>query len=49
MDFTNPFEIYETIETLRTSGVSIESISQEQVDLEKAFLEIVRREKGICG
>ncbi|HHT84552.1 MAG: ABC transporter ATP-binding protein [Bacillota bacterium] len=49
VDFTNPFEIYELIETLRTSGVSIESISQEQVDLEKAFLEIVRREKGICG
>ncbi|HHY11188.1 MAG TPA: ABC transporter ATP-binding protein [Firmicutes bacterium] len=49
VDFKNPFEIYELIETLRKSGAPIESITQEQVDLERAFLEIVRRENGLCG
>jgi ABC-2 type transport system ATP-binding protein len=47
--FTNPFEIYDLIKTLSDFRVAIESITQEQVDLEKAFLEIVRRENGVCG
>lgn len=49
VEFTNPFEIYDLINTLSGFRVAIESITQEQVDLEKAFLEIVRREDGICG
>jgi len=49
VDFKNPFEIYELIETLREARVPIETIIQEQVDLEKVFLEIVRRENGPCG
>ena len=47
--FTNPFEIYDLIKTLSDFRVAIESITQEQVDLEKAFLEIVRRENDVCG
>ena len=49
VDFKNPFEIYELIETLRDAGAPIETIAQEQVDLEKAFLKIVRRENEVCG
>ncbi len=49
VDFKNPFEIYELIETLRDAGAPIETIAQEQVDLEKAFLKIVRRETEVCG
>ncbi len=49
VDFRNPFEIYELIETLKEARAPIETINQEQVDLEKAFLEIVRRENALCG
>lgn len=42
-------QIYELVEIMRASGVSIETITQEEVDLEKAFLEVVRREARACG
>lgn len=44
-----PAEIYDLVEFLRTTGASIETISQEEVDLERAFLEIVRRDNDSCG
>ena len=45
-DFQNPFRVYELIEVLRDAKVTMESLSQEQVDLEKVFLEIVRKENS---
>ncbi|MBE3519137.1 MAG: ABC transporter ATP-binding protein [Firmicutes bacterium] len=44
-----PAEVYELVDFLKTTGASIETITQEEVDLERAFLEIVRRENGGCG
>lgn len=49
VNLKNGFEIYELIDILRRSGAAIETITQEEVDLEKAFLEIVRRENRVCG
>lgn len=49
VDLKNAFEIYELVDTLRDLRAAIETISQEEVDLERAFLEIVRRENEICG
>lgn len=42
-------QIYELVDVLKRSGVAIETITQEEVDLEKAFLEVVRREVAVCG
>lgn len=42
-------QIYELVDVMRDSGVTIETITQEEVDLEKAFLEVVRREDRVCG
>jgi ABC-2 type transport system ATP-binding protein len=42
-------EIYLLVETLRDSGARINAITQEEIDLEKAFLEIVRRDNSLCG
>lgn len=44
-----PDDIYRLVGTLRDSGAAITSISQEEIDLEKVFLEIVRRGNGQCG
>lgn len=45
---TDSSQIYELVDVLKAQGVTIETITQEEVDLEKAFLEIVRRDNGSC-
>ncbi len=40
-----PDDIYMLMDLLRDAGATIEEISQEEPDLEKVFLEIVRKEK----
>lgn len=42
-------DIYHLVDSLRDAGAAIASISQEEIDLEKAFLEIVRRGNAECG
>jgi len=49
VNLTSPVEIYELVGVLREHGAAIDAISREEVDLEKAFLEIVRKERSECG
>ncbi len=46
VDFRDPLQVYELTDVLRESGLPLESLSQGQVDLERVFLEIVRKENG---
>lgn len=39
-------DIYVLMDILRDAGAIIDRISHEETDLEKAFLEIVRRERN---
>ena len=39
-------DIYDLMDILRDAGAIIDEISHEETDLEKAFLEIVRRERN---
>lgn len=41
-------DIYTLMDVLRNQNAIVEHLSEEEVDLEKAFLEIVRR-NGVCG
>lgn len=49
VSLTDPGDVYRLMETLRDKGAVVDSITREEVDLEKAFLEILRRENGPCG
>ncbi len=45
----NSKEIYDLVDITKESGAAIETIAQEEVDLEKAFLQVVRRGNDTCG
>ncbi len=49
VSLSEPREIYELMSIMEKSQVAIETISQEEVDLERAFLQVVRRENSACG
>lgn len=49
VSLADPGDIYRLVEILRERGAVVDAITREEVDLEKAFLEIVRRENGTCG
>ncbi|NMB24921.1 MAG: ABC transporter ATP-binding protein [Firmicutes bacterium] len=46
INLSEPHEIYLLMDTLRDAGAIIDEISHEDVDLEKVFLEVVRRERN---
>lgn len=46
INLSEPHEIYRLMDTLRDAGAIIDKISHEDVDLEKVFLEVVRRERN---
>jgi ABC-2 type transport system ATP-binding protein len=49
VDLSDQGDIYRLVDVLKRAGAVLDSITQEEVDLEKAFLEIVRRGNGQCG
>ncbi len=46
---SQPAQLYELMDLLKDAGAGLEAITQEAFDLEKAFVEIVRRGNAACG
>lgn len=49
VDLQSTGEFYELIDGLREHGVELETINQQEPDLEKAFLTLVRKERERCN